>query len=77
MARNKYAYLCTACEHLASRHFLNNDAVTVHGPYTCSHRDCDCVITQSTPTRGIDKRVYDKLFAPTLDEYDIPTKDGE
>ncbi|GAB88171.1 hypothetical protein ACSJLP_27610 [Gordonia rhizosphera NBRC 16068] len=35
-----YAYVCTRCQHLASRHYLATGSTdTVAGPYLCSHRD--------------------------------------
>ncbi|URP21129.1 hypothetical protein SEA_STORMINNORM_62 [Gordonia Phage StorminNorm] len=73
-----YAHICTLCNHLASRHFLDEadpDATLVDGPYRCTHRDCDCTISQRTPTTGVSERRFDAEFAPHLDEYDpIPER---
>ncbi|MGN7135411.1 hypothetical protein ACTHQY_19280 [Rhodococcoides corynebacterioides] len=41
----------------------------MHGPYVCSHRDCVCVIDQSTPLSGVNEATFDRDFAPTLHEY--------
>lgn len=70
MARQSYAYVCVACDHLASRHCLTPQAATVHGPYACSHRDCDCQISQSGPMQGITEATFNRLHLPHLAEYE-------
>lgn len=66
-----YAYVCSQCAHLASRHYLvegYTDIVT--GPYLCSHRDCVCTISQNTPVSGISEDRFNHLFAGHLDDYE-------
>lgn len=48
-----FAYVCTQCHHLASRHYLRPSATdVVQGPYLCSHNECACEISQTTPLTG-------------------------
>jgi hypothetical protein len=59
-----YAYICTLCDHFASRHLMDSDATSVvEGPYLCSHNDCDCEITQTTPLRGINRAECEAMYA--------------
>lgn len=76
-----YAYVCTRCDHLASRHHLLPYPTPVGGPlpdarrlglYQCSHRDCACTIDQTTPMTGITQRQFDASYAQHLDEYITP-----
>jgi hypothetical protein len=67
-----YAYVCIRCRHLTSRHYLQAGATTIMGPYQCSHRDCVCVIDQTTPAAPIRESVFIEEFADTLDEYEPP-----
>ena len=68
-----YAYMCTTCGHLASRHYMASDAPTVEGPYLCSHCDCVCTTHQADPMVGINKAEFNVRFAATLDQYEEPT----
>lgn len=54
-----YAYFCTLCHHLATSHHLTPGAETVTaGPYRCSHTDCQCEISQTTPLSGVGRLAY-------------------
>ncbi len=65
-----FAYVCTQCHHLASRHYLRPDATDIiQGPYLCSHNECACEISQTTPLTGIDEATFNRNFLPRLDEY--------
>lgn len=64
-----YAYICTSCEHLTSRHLSQPGGTVVEGPYTCTYRDCDCVIMQTSPMYGIDEASFNRLHLPHLDAY--------
>jgi len=62
-----YAYLCEACNHLSSRHYLDEGA-PIEGPYRCTHRDCVCTRTQGgVPDTGISKAVFDRDIAAAPD----------
>ncbi|MDV6979625.1 hypothetical protein [Mycobacterium intracellulare] len=73
MARQAYAHVCDVCDHLASRHYLTPEATSVHGPYACSHRECDCQISQSDPTYGITEATFNRVHLPHLAEYEAVT----
>ncbi|GAC70742.1 hypothetical protein GS4_40_00140 [Gordonia soli NBRC 108243] len=70
-----YAYVCTECDHLASRHYLDSnrpDPAVFDGPYLCSHRDCACTVSRTTPMRPISESQFNASFADSLDEYEDP-----
>lgn len=59
-----YAYLCSVCHHLATRHLLAAEATSVvDGPYRCTHPDCPCEIDQRTPLHGINKATCEAILA--------------
>jgi hypothetical protein len=59
-----YAYVCSVCKHLASRHLLVPAAPSVvDGPYACTHPDCHCEIDQRTPLLSIDKGACGAMLA--------------
>lgn len=64
-----YAYVCTLCHHLASRHYLKAGSRFLQGPFVCSHESCACEIDQTTPLTGINRDGFNRNFAPYLDEY--------
>lgn len=64
-----YAYICTACDHLASRHLAKPGAVLVEGPYACTYDGCDCQITQTHAMHGIDEATFNRLHLPHLSTY--------
>lgn len=64
-----YAWVCSACQHLASRHLAGRGAVTVEGPYTCTHDGCDCKLWQTHAMYGIDEATFNRLHLPHLSNY--------
>ena len=63
MKAKPYAYVCTLCHHLASRHGLKAGAVSVvDGPYLCAEDGCGCEIDQRTPLSGIDRVTCEARF---------------
>lgn len=55
-----YAYQCTRCDHLSSRHELADDGDLRDGPYLCT--DCDCERPQDGPDRPLTRRQYEAIF---------------
>lgn len=70
MARQAYAYVCDMCDHLASRHYLTPQAANINGPYACSHRECDCQISQSGPMYGITEATFNRVHLPKFADYE-------
>lgn len=65
-----YALVCQRCKHLTSRHYLVPEATdVVAGPYLCSHRDCECLVSQTDPVGGIDEATFNRVHLPHLQEY--------
>jgi hypothetical protein len=72
----KYAYVCTLCDHLATRHYLTPGAPLVEGPYRCSYSTCTCEISQTDPLHGIDEATFNRVHLPHLDEYVSEARDA-
>lgn len=57
MSRGVYAYLCLACNHLASGHGLVEGGDLRDGPYRCG--DCDCEISQDAPMGALSRAQFE------------------
>jgi hypothetical protein len=64
-----YAYVCSACQHLASRHLVGPGTLVTEGLYTCTYNGCDCQITQTHAMYGIDEAAFNRLHLPHLESY--------
>jgi hypothetical protein len=64
-----FAYVCSWCEHLASRHLAHPGSVTVEGPYDCTYDGCQCKLWQTHAIYGIDEATFNRLHLPQLDHY--------
>lgn len=73
---NPYAYVCTVCDHLASRHYLTRPGNIVDGPYRCTHNTCVCEISQTTPLHGIDEATFNRVHLPHLNKYLSEARDA-
>jgi hypothetical protein len=56
-----FAYVCRACDHLATRHGLAPGGDLRDGPYRCA--DCACEIHQDAPMYGLTRQQYERRFS--------------